>query len=63
MDNNPHLHPAFKERFAQFTAQHPHNDKPFVVAFIQTSLMSVNKCDLDVKQAVELRDWLNRVLP
>lgn len=57
------FHPAFRDPKAKHWTQHEHSGAPFVVAFTQTSLLTLAECDLDVKQAAELRDWLNSVLP
>lgn len=58
-----HVHHLFAKRAAAFHAQHPHNEKPFMVAFTDHTLLTLNECDLDVHQARQLRDWLNEVLP
>lgn len=61
--SNQGVHPRFAKGSAKFHAQHPHNDKPFVAAFTEHTLLTLHECDLDVHQARQLRDWLNEVLP
>lgn len=46
-----------------FSAIHCTDDGPFIVAETNGRLLTVMDCDLNVRQARALRDWLNKVLP